>query len=152
MWRFFCRISNLLSVQTHTACDIVEPLISFNRERYSSLGVDFRVLDIVGDELPQGDIAFVRQVLQHLSNRQIQNVTNQLAKKYKYLVVTEHVSQAESFTHNIHQPAGPENRVQIKSGIVLTSAPFNLKILQEKLLYEVPESGGVIRTIFYQLG
>ena len=55
----------------YVACDVVSSLIDFNRARFQDLDVEFKALDLIEDELPPGDVAFVRQVLQHLSNNQI---------------------------------------------------------------------------------
>jgi hypothetical protein len=55
----------------YVACDVVPNLIAFNQDRYGDLNVVFKALDITKDELPRGEIAFVRQVLQHLSNEHI---------------------------------------------------------------------------------
>lgn len=55
---------------TYVTCDIVEPLINFNKEKYKNMNVDFKTLDLTKDELPKGDIVFIRQVLQNLSNKQ----------------------------------------------------------------------------------
>ncbi len=109
------------------ACDIVESLIDFNRNKYVDMNVDFRVLDLTADDLPKGDIVFIRQVLQHLSNRQILNALPEISSKFKYLVLTEHLPSTESFIHNLDRPAGPGIRIGVNSGIVLTSPPFNLK-------------------------
>jgi Methyltransferase domain len=138
----------------YVACDIVEPVISFNREKYRDLDVDFRTLDIATDELPAGDVVFVRQVLQHLPNENIAAALDKIAAKYKYLVVTEHLPALDSFVHNVDKPAGPDVRVGVKSGLVLTSEPFNLRVREDVCLCEVPESsglGGVIRTNLYRL-
>lgn len=136
---------------TYIACDIVEPLIGWDKQKYKDLNVDFRVLDICEDELPGADIAFVRQVLQHLSNGHIARAVPQLAAKYKYLVVTEHLPSAGAFKPNLDKPAGAGVRSALDSGVVLTSAPFNLPVKQESVLCEVPEGGGIIRTNLYRL-
>lgn len=143
----------------YVACDIVEPVISWNKQRYSDDDVDFCVLDISHDKLPAGDIVFVRQVLQHMSNTQIENVLSQIIDKYKYLILTEHLPATVAFAHNLDKPVGPDIRLRLNSGIVLTSPPFNLPIRQEiKLcefydsrLAEGANSKGVIRTTLYQL-
>jgi 2-polyprenyl-3-methyl-5-hydroxy-6-metoxy-1,4-benzoquinol methylase len=136
---------------TYTACDIVESLINFNKEKYKSLNVDFRCLDITKDELPKGDIVFIKQVLQHLSNEQINRALPKLISKYKYLVLAEHLPALDSFTHNLEKPAGPGIRVAFDSGVVLTSPPFNLKVKGGILLCEVAQGEGVIRTNLYTL-
>jgi hypothetical protein len=139
----------------YVACDIVEPLIKFNRVKYKSLDVDFRVLDLTKDELPGGEVVFLRQVLQHLSNATIGAALPRLISKYKYLVLTEHLPAEGGFVHNLDKPSGPDVRVGFKSGLVLTSAPFNLRVLEERCLCEVADRGdlgGVIRTNLYRLG
>ena len=44
------------------------------------LNVDFRVGNITDEELPEGDVCFVRQVLQHLSNEAIANFILKIKK------------------------------------------------------------------------
>ena len=55
----------------YIAVDIFDDLINFNKKKYKHLNVDFRVLDITSNELPSGDVCFIRLVLQHLSNNLI---------------------------------------------------------------------------------
>lgn len=135
----------------YIACDIVPKLIDFNREKYKALNVDFRVLDLTSDELPTGDIVFIRQVLQHLSNEQILRALPKISSKYKYLVLTEHWPATQDFKHNIDKPAGPDIRTYIESGIVLTSPPFNLRPKNERKLCQVNDPDGIITTMVYQL-
>lgn len=140
--------------EKYIACDIVESVIDFNLEKYKDLNVDFRVLDLTKDELPAGDIVFIRQVLQHLSNEQITEALPQLIAKYKYLVLTEHLPALDSFPHNLDKPSGPDVRLGINSGVVLTSAPFNLPVTEDFVLCEVTDGivgGGIIRTNMYKL-
>lgn len=136
---------------SYIACDIVPGLIAFNKEKYRSSSVDFRVLDLTEDELPKADIVFIRQVLQHLSNDQIQNAIPRIARSYKYLVLTEHVPIRADFRPNLDKPAGPDIRLDIGSGLVLTMPPFDLKPKDERVLCEVPEYSGLIRTTVYTL-
>jgi len=57
--------------QRYIGVDVVEDVVSRNQAEFASQKAVFKVLDIVADELPPGDVCFVRQVLQHLSNKQI---------------------------------------------------------------------------------
>lgn len=139
---------------TYIACDVVDSLISRNRKKFENLDVDFRVLDLIADDLPDGDVVFIRQVLQHLSNKQILAVIPKLQEKYRFLVLTEHLPATKSFDVNLDKPVGAGIRLgqgKNGSGIVLTEPPFNLKVINENILCEVNEDGGVIRTIAYQL-
>ena len=133
----------------YIACDIVPELIEFNKHKYKTLDVDFRVVDLTTNDLPSGDIVFVRQVLQHLSNEQILKAIPKLCTKYKYLVLTEHLPISHEFEHNLDKPAGFDIRTGIESGLVLTSPPFNLKARNERKLCEVLY-GGIITTTLYQ--
>jgi SAM-dependent methyltransferase len=142
----------------YTACDIVPALIEFNKDRFKSMDVDFRVLDLTEDELPDGDVVFIRQVLQHLSNEQIKKALPRISSKYKYLVLTEHLPHDEVFTHNLDKQAGPGPHIRahistgvVYSGIVVTSPPFDLKVKEERHLCEVRVSDGRIRTTLYRL-
>ncbi|HEY0147029.1 MAG TPA: class I SAM-dependent methyltransferase [Methylovirgula sp.] len=133
----------------YIACDIVEPLIEWNKQRYKGLNVDFRVLDLSDGEIPSGDVLFVRQVLQHLSNSHIERALAQLSVKFKYLIITEHLPTSGRFTHNLDKPAGASVRTGLNSGVVLTSPPFNLKVGEDIVLCETPEGSGIIRTNVY---
>jgi hypothetical protein len=133
----------------YVACDIVDALIASNAEKYKAMNVEFRTLDLAQDDLPAGEVVFVRQVLQHLSNAAIARAVARIPVQYRYLVLTEHVPY-EPFEHNLDKSSGPDNRLAIKSGIVLTSPPFNMKAIEQSTLCEVEEWGGVIRTILYR--
>jgi|OM-RGC.v1.008900683 hypothetical protein len=136
----------------YVACDIVPQLISRNKKKYADFNVDFRVLNLITDQLPVGDIIFIRQVLQHLSNEQIQKLIPKLHQNYSFLILTEHLPISKSFYPNIDMPTGPGIRIVYNSGVVLTAPPFNLKTLREKIICEpVIAASGVIRTILYQL-
>ena len=139
---------------SYVACDVVPSLIEFNKEKYRASNVDFRVLDLAADDLPKADVVFIRQVLQHLSNRHIANAIPKIASSYKFLVLTEHLPDSDKFVPNLDKPAGPGVRVALDSGLVLTKPPFNLPAKTERLLCEIPEYGpfrGRLRTTLYQL-
>ena len=121
-------------------------LIAHNRQNFAD--VDFRVLDIVRDELPKGEVAIIRHVLQHLSNAEIANVVARL--RYPFLIVTEHLPDGD-FAPNKDQKTGVSIRLGSKSGVVLTEPPFSVKPTYQRTLCEASEGGGIIRTILYHL-
>ena len=135
----------------YIACDIVPSLISFNIKKYKHLNVDFRILDLTVDDLPKGDVVFIRQVFQHLSNAHVKNAISKIQVGYRYLVLTEHIPSQSGFEPNLDKPAGPGIRLSLGSGLVLTKHPFNLKTIDEHVLCEVPQYGGTIRTTVYTL-
>ena len=96
----------------------------------------------------------MRQVLQHVSNRDILNVVPKIASSYRYLVLTEHLPGSDDFVPNLDKAVGPGIRLTSGSGIVLTAEPFNLRPRSERVLCELPDGGpygGRVRTNLYEL-
>ncbi len=77
-------------------------------------------------------------------------VVPKLRSKYGRLVLTEYLPVSDVFEHNIDKPAGPSIRYEVKSGVVLTSAPFNLTPHTQRELCRVSAYGGNIVTTVYQ--
>lgn len=140
----------LLDVAEHTvACDVVPDLIEHNRQRFADPRVTFRCVDAVADPLPDGNVVCVRQVLQHLTNAQIDAIARKL-KRYPTWIITEHLPEA-TFAPNLDKAPGRDIRVEAcSSGVVLTAPPFDIRPLREKMLCEMPEWRGVIRTVAYE--
>ena len=90
-----------------------------------------RYLDATVDPLPRGDLVLVRQVLQHLTNTQIQSVVKQV-RHFKYVVVTEHIPIGKDRIPNRDKVHGPDIRLYSNSGVFLDQPPFNLPV--EELL------------------
>jgi hypothetical protein len=101
--------------------------------------------------LPLGDCAIVRQVLQHLSNTEVQAIVNKLVN-FKYLILTEHLPKGD-FIPNKDIISGQGIRLKKKSGINLLVPPFNLKVKEEKQLiaYNLEPDKGVLVTTLYVL-
>lgn len=136
--------------RNYIACDIVSELTERNRRVFAAANVDFRCLNIVDDELPQGQVVFIRQVLQHLSNEQIAQVIAKL-KGFDFLVLTEHLPSTTDFVPNLDHVAGSGLRLASNSGVVLTEPPFRLQFRSHWRLCEVSQFGGIIRTDAYEL-
>jgi hypothetical protein len=135
---------------TYTACDVVAPLIARNREAFAAMDVRFMQLDIVANPLPPGDVAFVRQVLQHLDNGRIAAVAAKLPQ-YRWLIVTEHLPLEAHFPPNCDKPLDAGIRIQAGSGVVLTAPPFGLQALEERVLCAPEGYGGRIVTMLYRM-
>lgn len=137
----------------YVGVDIVEPLIEHLAVNFASTKVEFLHRDILEDSLPDGDVCFLRQVLQHLSNDQIQTAFRRV-RRYRWTVITEHYPSSPFFrTPNLDKPHGADIRLFDGSGVYLEEAPFHLPPQQIELLKEVaghPFPGwpdpGVIRT------
>jgi SAM-dependent methyltransferase len=118
----------------YIACDVATEVLEENRDRYSSLDVEFRKLDMINDEYPDADVCIIRQVLQHLSNADISRVVGQL-HRYQVLILTEPLPKTD-FTPNLDQPTGVSSRLArgIPSGVVLTEPPFSLVVKSSRVL------------------
>ena len=138
--------------QDYVACDVVPTLIEHNKSKFQDLQVDFRCLDLTVAELPAAEVAFIRQVLQHLSNQQIQQILTKLSR-YKYLVVTEHLPSNLDFVANLDKGVGEGVRAsrETPSGVVLTAPPFNFKPTRGQIIAQIPARGGVIQTTLYEV-
>ena len=135
--------------EAYIACDIVEDLQRFNREQYVASNLKFVCLDISNDELPDGDVVFIRQVLQHLSNMHINRVLEK-CRKYSKWVITEHIPDSADFCANIDITAGCGTRLLLNSGVVITEPPFSVAGYNERILCNVRGYGGVVRTVLYE--
>ena len=135
----------------YVAVDIVSNLILQNKEKFTAENLEFHCLDIAKDNLPKGDCAIVRQVLQHLSNVEVQNIVHKLSN-FKYVIITEHLPN-ESFEPNKDIISGQGIRIKKKSGVNLLKTPFNFKVKEEKKLLSIKleDDKGVIVTTFFQV-
>ena len=137
--------------EKYIAVDIVENLITRNKALFKEDNLEFHCLDIVEDDLPKADCIILRQVLQHLSNAEIETIIKKLSN-YKYVILTEHISTG-NFEPNKDIISGQGIRIKKKSGVDLLKAPFNLKIEEQKVLNEtiLEDDKGIIVTTIYTL-
>jgi len=134
----------------YVGVDIVESLIDRNKKYFVADNLEFHCLDIAKDELPKGDCALVRQVLQHLSNAEIKRIVPKLSN-YRYLIVTEHIPEGD-FDPNVDIISGQGIRLKKQSGVDLMAPPFSFEVKEVKQLLAVPyeEGKGILVTTLYQ--
>lgn len=133
--------------EKYVAIDIVENLIDRNKRLYQTDNLEFQCLDIAKDDLPVADCVILRQVLQHLSNAEIQSVVTKLAR-YQYIVLTEHLPLGD-FIPNKDIISGQGIRLKQNSGVNVLKTPFNLKVKKETLLGEHFLEGGKGRIVTF---
>ena len=135
----------------YIAIDIVPDLIAHNKKEYKADNLEFLALDIAKDELPGGDCVILRQVLQHLSNAEIESVVEKLYD-FKAVILTEHLPE-DDFLPNKDIISGQGIRLKKQSGVKLAASPFNFQVKEEKQLLSVPSPGykGVLVTTLYKL-
>lgn len=126
-------------VSHYIGVDVVPELVRYHTEMYTSLGnVKFVCCDIVNDELPVFEglngLYLIRQVLQHLSNKEITKVLDKIPAGSK-LIVTEHQQKIlDGVLPNKDKIRGLDTRVEYNSAVFLDKPPFNFEI---SLLQEV---------------
>jgi hypothetical protein len=141
---------------SYVGVDVVRGLIEHNTARFASETTSFVSLDIVRDPLPSGDVCFIRQVLQHLSNAEISRILPKL-QGYAYVFVTEHhPGPGRPVVPNVDKVHGADVRASFGSGVYLDEPPFSLPAGSLELVLEVPGAGlgvsadqGLIRTFLY---
>ena len=133
----------------YIAIDVVENLTKRNKNLYKDHNLEFYCLDIINDKLPSGDCIILRQVLQHLSNKDIEEVIKKITI-YKYIILTEHIPLG-NFVSNKDIISGQGIRLKQNSGVNILETPFNLKIKDQKQLEEhilENNKGRILTTLF----
>lgn len=109
---------------SYTGVDVVPELITHLNSQYANSDTQFLCLDLAEDVLPSGDIACIRQVLQHLSNAQISKILSKLSN-YSYVLITEHMLD-DIKRSNIDIVHGQNSRRRLRSAVVPSEPPFSL--------------------------
>jgi SAM-dependent methyltransferase len=133
----------------YIAVDIVEDLINFNQENFKADHLEFLCLDIAKDTLPKADCIIIRQVLQHLSNAEVQKILDKLTD-FNYIILTEHIPKG-NFIPNAAIISGQGIRLKKQSGLDILKAPFNFKVKEKKEMfsYHLNNDKEIIKTILY---
>jgi hypothetical protein len=134
----------------YVGVDIVRPLIERNRRLFAGPKVRFEQRNLIDDcDLPRAELALLRQVLQHLSNAEIERVLEN-CQRYRYLIVTEHLPSDPRAIPNLDKPHGPDTRLFDRSGVFLERPPFSRGT---KTLLETPlDSGQILRSVLIEQG
>ncbi len=133
----------------YIAIDIVADLIAHNKEKYKDGNLEFHCLDIAVDKLPSGDCVLIRQVLQHVSNNEVQRILDKVSH-YKYVILTEHIPDGE-FIPNKDVISGQGTRLKKGSGVDVLAPPFHFKPRHAKQLLCVASNDGkgkIVTTLY----
>jgi len=129
---------------SYVGVDVVKPLIKRNNLLFSGKKIRFIKKNIIKDKLPDADLCLIREVLQHLPNKDIKKILKKITK-YKYVLITD------------CQPKNPEKKLNLdillggyrKSGLYLESPPFNQKV-EIVLSYPKKNKTGIMRTLLIE--
>jgi methyltransferase family protein len=106
--------------------DVVPGLIARNQAKFGSDDVSFLCRDLTTDDLPGGDLCIIREVLQHLSNDQINRILPKLSSFRFALIAEGHPPRRRFRMANLDKPAGDDVRLHFGSGVYLDRPPFSL--------------------------
>ncbi len=132
------------------AVDIVPDLMEHNKTKFQDTNITFQCLDVAVDELPTGDCALVRQVLQHLSNQEVHQILEKLSR-YRYVIITEHIPSGD-FEPNKDKISGQGIRLKQDSGIDVLAEPFHWKVKEAKELLSLELEnckGRIVTNLYY---
>lgn len=119
------------SPDRYLGCDIVPELIDYNKASFGDDRISFIAFDAVDEDLPQGDVYLVRQVLQHLSNEEIQKFISKLPMQ-AVIYITEGYPRETVGPVNPDQPASHEVRFDWRTGrgrgVELDQPPYGLAL------------------------
>ena len=121
----------------YLGCDVVPEVIAENIKKFSSEKIGFKCIDIINDELPDGELCLIRQVLQHLSNSDILSIIPKI-KKYNYVIISDmQIYDPKSINLDIQRFGG--ERTKLASNLLLEMPPFNLAV-EPVLEYKLPDN------------
>jgi hypothetical protein len=112
--------------------DIVSDLIESNRKRHGRDGVEFRILDIVAEQIPRADLVLCRHCLIHLSNRDVRKAISNFRRSGSTWLLTTH---SQSVARNEDIESGSFRPINLQM------SPFNLPP-PEQMIRDEPASTG----------
>tara|TARA_R110000803_G_scaffold68294_1_gene130149 strand:+ start:314 stop:970 length:657 start_codon:yes stop_codon:yes gene_type:complete len=128
-------------VNKYMAVDIVDPLIEHNKTKYKDLNVNFKTLNITQESVPSTDIIIIKELFQHLSNKNILKALKNVYLKSKWLIITEAIP-ISNFVPNLDIQSQASFRPLINnSGVDILAPPFNFDIKEELLTLTVKSKG-----------
>jgi SAM-dependent methyltransferase len=116
------------AVPQYIGADVSAYVINRNRDCFGGLeNVKFLQLDACVQDLPAADLITIREVLQHLSNAEVEaTLANIERSSARYVLVTEHLpAETELRAPNLDKPHGPNVRNPFGSGVFIDLPPFN---------------------------
>ena len=80
--------------------DASDFIIAKTQARYASATIRFRVLNAVDEELPDADLIIIKDVLEHLSNENIDIILKK-TEKYSYVLIQNDIGVLTTLNENI---------------------------------------------------
>jgi SAM-dependent methyltransferase len=130
----------------YVGIDVVPELIEHLTNTVQSPLISFDCLDITRDLLPQADLCLIRQVLQHLSNQEIDQILRNLGGFSSVLISEQVPAYPQSINHD--KPHGPDVRGIYGSGVYVEKPPFSIEVEE---LWSFPlKKNSMLRTVLFR--
>ena len=129
--------------------DIYDQLIAYDIQHYGNSCREFRICDLVEDELPPGDLCLATFVLYIMSHEDVVPVLEKL-KQYRYVLITDGQADIDpSARRNINKRTDKYTRRDYyNNGFYLELPPFNLDLTVVNQ-HQLP-SGELVRTVLLE--
>ena len=114
----FSRFINWANIN-YLGIDIVRQVVERNIEKYQTDTIHFMHADALGYDMPSADLLICKEVLQHLSNKEIFAICSQF-RKYKYCLITNGIDYETLTSENREISCGDYRPLD------LTAPPFNI--------------------------
>jgi SAM-dependent methyltransferase len=125
--------------------DVVPEIIEHHRKTVQNPLVSFHCADITSDPLPPADLCLIRQVLQHLDNKEIAKALTNLGG-FSQVLISEHVPvHPKSINHD--KTHGPDVRAIYGSGVYVEQPPFSMPVAE--LWNFQLKKDSLLRTVLY---
>ena len=129
--------------------DVVEDLIYYNNERYSDKNLQFINADATKEKLPTTDCVIIKEVLQHLTNKDIKLLIDNIGE-FKYVIITESYP-FELDEINKDKIKGPLSRHYNFSAVEIDKPPFNFLFKKKEEILSIEREGiGYLKTFLYE--
>jgi hypothetical protein len=115
-------------VEAYNAADVSDLIIERNKKTFDLNNVKFMKLNACIDDIPRADLVTIRQVLQHLTNAEIELILANVEKSgTKFCIIAEHLPAVKEFIRpNIDLPTHSFGvRSWIGSGVMIDQPPFS---------------------------
>lgn len=109
-----------LGLERYIGVDIVEELIFRNRVRFERPGIDFKVVDLCSDELPEAQLLLCRDCLIHLSLDEARSALKNMARSGAEWLL---ISSDRGVARNREAPTGSWRPLDLEIGPYLLPPP-----------------------------
>ena len=125
-------------------------MINYLNKNYSDENLHFINADATIEKLPQAECIIIKEVLQHLTNKDIKLLLENI-KGFKYVIITESYP-FELDKINKDKIKGPLSRSYNFSAVEIDKPPFDFSYKTKEEILTIEREGiGYLRTFLYQL-